>query len=162
MSKSKGETLDLLRTAYDALTKAGRDSLSKAYAFGNVVHALHGIFTYGQLAEELGVTSTTVSKYAKLYRKYPTEQLLMHTAAEMSTYDVGVLSSDADTARYVYAWHCLNCGSFDVKKERETDSVRAAKEAQAVASLGNPGAHPGAQALRNAPAEALDAGYTRR
>ena len=150
MGKSKGETLDLLRTAYDALTKAGRNSLSKAYAFGNVVHALHGIFTYGQLAEELGVTPTTVAKYAKLYRKYPNEQLLMHTAAETGTYDVGVLASDDASVRYVYTWQCMNCHSFNVKKERETDAVRAAKEAEAVKSLAGPGA------------QALDAGSARR
>ena len=127
---SKGETLDLLHAAYDALTKAGRESLSKAYAFGNVVNALHGIFTYTQLAAELGVTTSTVSKYAKLYRRYPNEQLLLHTAAELGSYDVGVLAADEAPARYAYLWHCQNCGSFQVKKERETGEVKALRDAE--------------------------------
>lgn len=135
VAKGKSETLDLLHTAYDALTKAGRDSLSKAYAFGNVVNALHGIFTYAQLAAELGVTTSTVAKYAKLYRAYDSEQYLLHVATELGTYDVGVLAAGEAPARYVYAWHCQNCGSFNVKKERETDEVRALKEAEAARSV---------------------------
>lgn len=137
MSKNnaRGETLDLLHVAYDALTKAGRNSLSKAYAFGNVVNALHGLFTYAQLGAELGVTPTTVSTYAKLYRKYPNEQLLMHTAAELGTYDVSRLAAESETVRYVYQWHCANCGSYDVHKERQTEQALAAREADAVATL---------------------------
>ena len=119
MSQRRTETLELLHSAYDALTKAGEDSLSKAYTFGNVVNALHGIFTYAQLAEEIGVTTSTVSKYAKLYRKFPTEKALLDMARALKVYDVGILGGDAAHAHYAYKWHCQNCGSYDVKKERQ-------------------------------------------
>jgi hypothetical protein len=157
MAKNRGETLDLLHSAYEALTKAGRNSLAKAYTFGNVVNALHGIFSYSQLAAEIGVTPTTISTYAKLYRRYPNEQLLMHTAAELGTYDVSRLASESESIRYVYNWHCNNCGSYDVKKERQTAESMAARESAAVASV------KGAEALRTmTPAEALDAGSARK
>jgi hypothetical protein len=136
MSKQRGETLDLLRAAYDELTKAGRNSLVKAFAFGNVVNALHGIFTYTQLAEELGVTPGVPSLYAKLYRKYDGNvSLLLHTAAEMGTYDVSRLSSDSETARYSYVWRCNNCHSLDVKRERQTQEQLDERVAAAVASV---------------------------
>jgi hypothetical protein len=136
MAKTKGETLDLLRTAYDALTKAGRHSLEKAYAFGNVVNALHGIFTYRQLGEELGVTQTTVSKYDKLYQRYSTLQLLLSTATEIGCYDVSVLAGGPSSAQYRYLYQCTHCGSFEVQRERETPELLAAKMTEAATAAG--------------------------
>lgn len=145
MANRRGETLELLHSAYDALVKAGEDSLKKAYLFGNVVHALHGIFTYRQLGDELGVTPTTVSKYDKLYRKFPTEKALLDRSRELGTHDVGLLASDIPAVHYAYAWHCTNCGSYAVVKERQEEgsghSVAAQKAASAVPESAEVRAH---------------------
>jgi hypothetical protein len=120
---ARGETLDALVAAYASLVKAGRGSLSAAYKFGNVVEALHGIYTYGHMADALSISASTLNKYAKLYRMYPTEAVLLSVSDRMSTYDVSKLtSSDAGTPlRYVY--HCRNCGGTDVYRQTEKAGV---------------------------------------
>lgn len=120
---SKGETLRLFYETYHALTKASEESLRRALKFGNVVNALHGLYTYAELAEEIDVTPTTVATYAKLYRKYDgNEKLLIETSRRMHTYDVHRLANDNEPVHYVYAWHCSNCGSDKVVKERVPDA----------------------------------------
>lgn len=117
---SKGETLDLLHSRYRSLTKASEESLRRALQFGAVVHALYGLYSYTAMAEELGVTPTTVSTYAKLYAKYDgNEKLLIETSRAMHTFDVSRLVADGEPMRYFYAWHCENCGSDKVVKERQ-------------------------------------------
>jgi hypothetical protein len=120
MSRNRTETLDLLHDRHDALVKAGEESLRKAYAFGNVVNALHGMFSYAQLGEELGRSAAMIGTYARLYRKYSTEQLLLATARAAGTFDVNHLANDGAAVRYAYSFVCRNCGSDDVHRERKS------------------------------------------
>lgn len=116
---ARGETLDDLVRDYDALVKAGRGSLRAAYRFGNTVEGLHGSYTYDFLAGALSLSTTTLWKYARLAKLYPTEKSLLDTAAQMHTYDIGkLISSDAGIPlRYVL--HCRNCGGTDVYRTVE-------------------------------------------
>jgi hypothetical protein len=119
-SRLQMESGEALREAYDNLVKAGQGSLEAAYAFGQVVDALNGQlgYSYTMLGDMIGRSAVTVAVYAKLYRKYPTVQSLIHMAEEMGTWDVHRLVSDAQTMRYRYVFHCRNCGSYDVARER--------------------------------------------
>lgn len=121
MARHTDEGTDALRAAYENLTKAGQGSLHAAYAFGQIVDALTGVgYTYGMLGEMIGRSGSMVSMYAKLYRKYPNVQTLVHLAEEMSTYDVSRLASDTKTVRYAYAWQCQHCGTVgEVRKIRQ-------------------------------------------
>lgn len=128
---ARTETLDLFHTSYEALVRAGSDSLSKAYAFGGVVNALHGLFTLTQLGNEIGRTPTCVSTYKKLYVNFVNrggERELLRVADEMGTYDVARLAdtfSPSPRESFKYVPHCRSCGSFNVGK----DKMAAAKAA---------------------------------
>lgn len=111
--------LDLLSMAYEALVKAGENSLSAAWTFGQQVDALHGAFSYEQMGRALGVTGITVSTYARLYRRYPTEQALLHTAQALGTYDVSKLNGSKPVTPSRFHFRCADCGSTAVVKEPE-------------------------------------------
>jgi transcriptional regulator with XRE-family HTH domain len=114
----------LLRDSYDSLVKAGRGSLEAAYAFGQVCDALNRVgYTQATLAQAVGVSPPTIATYLKLFRKYPTEHQLLHVAEELGTYDVSKLNGSVPAAPAHYVYHCLSCGSFEVKKERVPDDT---------------------------------------
>ncbi len=132
--QQRGETLDLLRESYGELVKAGSNSLAKAYVFGQVVNALHRFYTYTELGDAIGRSHTTMRVYAMLAKKYPTEKALLNTAEKLGTYDVSRLVGSPVTTPSHYAWHCNNCGSDDVVKERVPGPREPAPEAAAAAS----------------------------
>jgi hypothetical protein len=117
----RGENLDLLLTAYEDLVKAGNNSLSKAYVFGQVVRALHRFYSYREMGAAINRSESTVSNYAKLAGRYPTEKSLLDAADELGTYDVARLSSDNvhAAAPYHMVWHCSHCGGTEFTKSRE-------------------------------------------
>jgi hypothetical protein len=121
MSKKEigGENFDLLLGSYDALVKSGSNSLQAAYAFGQVCDALTRVYTVKSLAEAISRSSATVYQYLRLYRAYPTERALLDKAEELGTYDVSRLNGQTPAAPVHWVFHCLNCGSFDVAKEKE-------------------------------------------
>lgn len=107
-----GETLDMLADSYGALVKAGKESLSAAYRFGSIIAALHPYWTYTAMAEYLGITTSTISKYARLARKFSTESQLLRAAEQMETHDVGILAGlGVPSGHWHTEYHCTNCGS---------------------------------------------------
>lgn len=133
---ARTENLDLFHGAYDALVRAGTDSLSKAYAFGGVVNALHGLYTLKQLGDEIERTATCVATYRKLYTSYVNrggERELLRVADEMGSYDVQRLASafDAPKESFRFVPHCSSCGSYNVAKEKMS-ADRAAEIAEKV------------------------------
>lgn len=118
---AREETLDLLLSAYEDLVKAGRNSLSKAYVFGQIVRALHRFYSYRELGEAIGKSYVTVSIYAKLAGKYPTERALLNAAEEMGTYDVAKLGAEDahGSSPYHVVWHCNNCNGTEFTRTRE-------------------------------------------
>jgi hypothetical protein len=114
------ENLAFLVDAYDALYKAGRISLSKAYLFGQLVdvlvHSQH--YTRRQLAEAIGKSVSVIDIYGKLFRKYPNEHSLLHMADEMGTFDVSILAGRAPVIPQKWIFRCNNCGSYDTAKEK--------------------------------------------
>lgn len=119
VANKTGETLEMLADSYGDLVKAGRKSLSAAYTFGSVIVALHPFWTYTAMAEYLGITQATVSKYAKLARKFPTENALLKAAGEMETHDVGILAGlGVPSGHWHTEYHCTKCGSSGAAIER--------------------------------------------
>lgn len=118
--EQRSETLEMLVSKFDALTRAGRDSLVKAYEFGAVVDALHRFYSYSDMGNAVGRSGSQVYTYAKLFRRYSSEQRLVKRAEELDTYDVARLAKDEEeTVHYHYQWRCTNCHSTAVVKERE-------------------------------------------
>ncbi|HEY1705510.1 MAG TPA: hypothetical protein VGG75_37975 [Trebonia sp.] len=114
-----GENLDMLAAAYEKLVKAGTDSLSAAYTFGQIVDALAGLYTLKALGAAIGHSAAMVSTYRRLYRAYPSEHALQHAAAELGTYDISRLCGNTPAVPVRYVYRCENCGSYDTVKERE-------------------------------------------
>lgn len=130
------EGLDALFTAHGNLVKFGEQGLIAAYTFGNVIEALHRFYTYREMAAALGYKSvSTINKYSLLYRKYPNENTLLREASRLETYDVQRLNGSTPAIPLVYVFHCQNCGSYDVHKERETPEIAAALETARLARL---------------------------
>jgi hypothetical protein len=120
VARKQAENLELLASAYGSLVRAGEGSLEAAYAFGQVIEALYGIYTLTQLAAEVGVSNATISKYRKLATAYPNVNALLRRSRELHTYDVGVLASGSVSAPARYELHCTNCGSYAIERERVT------------------------------------------
>jgi hypothetical protein len=114
------ENLAFLVDAYDALYKAGRISLSKAYLFGQLVnvlvHSQH--YTRQQLADAIGKSVGVIDNYGRLFRKYPNEHALLHMADEMGTFDVSILSGRAPVIPQKWIFRCSQCGSRDTIREK--------------------------------------------
>lgn len=136
MMKSGG-SFDFLVERHGQLTRAGQGSLQAAYNFGEIVNMLHDQgYSYATLGEVVGLTGAGISVYAKLFRKYPTASMLLRLSEQMGTYDVSRLASDGETAHYSYAYHCGNCGSYDVHKERKPEVPASAEVVAHAAGTG--------------------------
>lgn len=120
---ARGESFTLLREAYENLTKAGSTSLQAAYRFGAVCDALSGMYTQRSLAQAVGVSTSTINCYLRLFRRYPTEHALLHMAEELGTYDVSKLNGSVPSAPVHYVLHCTNCGGTEFVKEREPEAA---------------------------------------
>lgn len=132
----KGDSFDLLLELHQRLVKAGQGSLKAAYEFGAMVSELHDTgYTYATLGEVVGLGPAQIGIYAKLFRKYPTVSNLLRVSEALGSYSVNLLASNGETAHYAYLYHCGNCGSYDVKRERAPEvPVSAEVEAHEQAS----------------------------
>jgi len=118
VSNKNGESLDLLYTAYANLVKAGKDSLTAAYQFGQVVDALYGYYSYEAMGREIGRSASTVQIYRKLFLHYPHEGALQETAQKLGTFDVSKLAGRNPAVPVHWAYHCTNCGSSAIVREK--------------------------------------------
>lgn len=109
--------MERLQRDYLGLTKAGESSLRAAWEFGNTVSDLHRYYSYTDLAEAIGVSQSTVSKYAKLYNKYGHPDILVYVAKELETFDVAKLIADEHSqAATRLMGQCQTCQSWNVKR----------------------------------------------
>lgn len=116
MSGQRQEGLVALRMAFDALVKAGDESLRAAYNLGLIIDALTLSYTYEVMAGAVDRKPGTVAKYAALYRRYPTVDDLIATAHKYDTYDVSILKGSAESLGSRYGYRCGNCGSWDTHR----------------------------------------------
>jgi hypothetical protein len=130
MTSRSPDGLDGLQLAYESLVKAGSNSLSAAYRFGQVIDALSGpgYYTHRMLGEAIGRSGAMIGVYARLYRSYHSERHLLATADKMGTYDVSVLAGKTPQVAVKYTFKCENCGSSDIVKERVRPEVPASAE----------------------------------
>lgn len=111
-----------LHKAFGQLRSADQRSIVAAYRFGQVVDALHKTgYSWMELGEEVDRSWLTVKLYATLYNKYDDEKELLETAEAMRTYAVARLAGNTSLVPAVFVFHCMNCGSFEIRKERKTD-----------------------------------------
>jgi hypothetical protein len=120
---ARGESLDMLTDLYGDLRSSGARSLSAAYKFGQVVRALHRAYSFTDMAEYLGISVATVSKYAKLAGLYSTEVVLLRTAEQMSSWDISKLISIDAGVPIRSVLECRNCHSHDIAHKRERVTV---------------------------------------
>lgn len=101
-----------LKLAYNDLVKSGVGSLQFALTFGGVVDALCISYTLKSMAEALGVSTGTVSRYRRLYGRWNGDlSALLAKASEIESYDVGKLAADEVIPGPQYVNHCTNCGA---------------------------------------------------
>ena len=120
MKAVTGEDLGRLQEEYRGLVKYNRDGLKKAYAFGQLVRSLNDAgFSYQVMADELNVSPPTVSKYARLARRYQTEQDLLRVSQALDSVDVQVLAwHSGNGGAFHTELHCTRCGNSSFTKTR--------------------------------------------
>ncbi len=120
------EGLDLLLEKWDRLVRAGTQSLTRAYEFGELAKALHDISSYtyswAKLGRVIDRKGPTVAVYAKLYAAYPTVNGLLAAAEALDTYDISKLAGVSKAAAWHYSYLCKNCGSDDIARVRGSRS----------------------------------------
>jgi hypothetical protein len=117
--------LSSLKMAFAALVKAGEESLRRAYDLGQVIDALANQYTFDVLADAVDRHPQTVSKYARLYLRYPNVGELIRTARRYQTYDIGILVASEGALTTKYGHQCEHCGSWDTKHRRLPESMSA-------------------------------------
>jgi predicted transcriptional regulator len=135
-----------LKDAYSQLVKAGDDSVRAAWRFGQRLDSYSDQFTQKVIASLLGLSTTTIRKYTRLYNAYQRPELAQRASELLETYDVGILTelvNDLDrgpvehstNAGRRYRYRCSHCQSVDVKREEITDPDElAALQAKAEAN----------------------------
>ena len=115
-----GEALSRLQGEYRGLVKHDREGLKKAYRFGHTVAGLNDAgFSYQVMADELNVSAPTVSKYARLARKYQAEKNLLDASDALGTVDVGILAwHDSTSGQFHTELHCTRCGNGSFTRTR--------------------------------------------
>lgn len=115
-----GEALHMLQGEYRGLVKYNREGLAKAYKFGQLVRALNDAgFSYQVMADELSVSDQTVSKYARLARRYATEKELRDMSEALDTVDVQVLAwHGSKGGQFHTELHCTRCGNGQFTRTR--------------------------------------------
>jgi hypothetical protein len=117
-----------LKSSYNDLVKSGVGSLQSALTFGGVADALTISYTIRSMAESLGVSTQTVSRYRKLYARWQGDlAALLAKAAETECYDVGKLAADEVVPGPQYTNHCMNCGASgkSIVKRKVTNKKEA-------------------------------------
>jgi hypothetical protein len=118
------ENLVALHMAFDAMFRAGEESLARAYDFGQIADALSHLYTYETMGNEVDRTASTVAKYAKLYRRYSTVEALLQTARKYQTFDVAILIGSSERLASKFGYQCGLCGSWDThRKPKPEDAV---------------------------------------
>lgn len=108
--------------AFSNLRNSAQRNVLMAYRFGQIMDELHkNGFTWEELGAEFNRKKGMPKLYAKLYNTYDTEKDVLEAAEILDTTNVAKLAGHTPIARIQYVFHCLDCNSFNVKKERKHD-----------------------------------------
>lgn len=114
------EGMDLFIETWGRLVRAGDQSLTRAYEFGELAKALHDLsrvtYSWTKLGRLIDRKGPTVATYAKLFTAYPTVNGLLAAAEALDTYDIAKLAGVSKAAIWHYSYLCKNCGSDDIAK----------------------------------------------
>jgi hypothetical protein len=109
-----------LHKAFGQLRSHNNRGLVAAYRFGELIKVLHRQgFSWEELGDEIDRKPDTMRLYVKLFNSYDGEQELLTTAEQMKTWSVSKLAGHTPIVPVQYVFHCVNCGSSDIKKERK-------------------------------------------
>jgi hypothetical protein len=129
--RNQHDPFSSLKSSYNDLVKSGVGSLQNALTFGGVADALCISYTLKSMAESLGVSTSTITRYRKLYGRWQGNlNALLAKAAEIESYDVGRLSSDDVVPGPQYINCCTNCGAKGKQIVR-----RKVRDAEVVAGI---------------------------
>lgn len=119
-SGAQVEGMDLFIETWGRLVRAGDQSLTRAYEFGELAKALHDLsrvtYSWSKLGRLIDRKGPTVATYAKLYTAYPTVNGLLAAAEALDTYDIAKLAGVSKAAIWHYSYLCKTCGSDDIAK----------------------------------------------
>jgi len=132
-----GQTARLLREAYGALVKAGRDSVQAGWRFGQMIDSTTDRYTRSDLAEALDLSVGTLGRYLRLYHSFQRPELAVAASNQLETYDIGIITELAGQLSPVnharpyagrrYRYRCQHCQSTEIQREEITDPAELAE-----------------------------------
>jgi transcriptional regulator with XRE-family HTH domain len=128
-----------LQEKHSNLMKWGQGSIHAAWEFGDCLNKyLPSFMTKKALAEVIGVSVATVSRYMNLRDAYQRPELAQRAADILQTFDVTLITAlvnnldDGPVGRHPlagrrYRHRCTSCGSTDIQREEITDPAELAE-----------------------------------
>jgi transcriptional regulator with XRE-family HTH domain len=116
-----------LKEHYTGLVKWGEGSVRAAWRFGQALDSRTDLYTRKQLAEAVGVTPGTVTRYLRLYYAYQRPELAEEAARALETYNIDTITALRDDLAPIehgrpmagrrFRYRCTHCGGHEVRRE---------------------------------------------
>lgn len=121
------ESARLLTMAYQSLVRAGRDSVRASWRFGQTIDSLSDAYTRAEIALAVGVSTSTIYRYTRLFFAYQRPELAEAAAVRLETFNIDVITAlqgqlgPVKRARPLagrrWRFRCTACGAHEVKRE---------------------------------------------
>jgi hypothetical protein len=130
------EDVAFLKDHYSGLMKWGKGSVRAAWRFGQALDSRTDLYTRRQLADAVGVTPGTVTRYLRLYHAYQRPELAEEASVALETFNIDTITELHDQLVPVERgrslagrrWRltCAHCRSTEIHREEITDEEEAA------------------------------------
>jgi len=124
--------LRTLREVYNSRVRAGDDSVRAAWRFGQCIDSMSDKYYFKDIAEAMGLHSSTITRYHNLFATYQRPELAVQASHRLETADIGLvvqLQRDmlpVDHGRPLtgrrFRYTCRHCQSHDIAREEITDA----------------------------------------
>lgn len=130
----------MLNDAYHALVKAGKDSVRAAWRFGQCLDSATDRYYLKELAEVVGVSAGTVSRYLRFYRAYQRPELAIKASEQLESANIDLIwgmqmnlmpqpVEHRSLAGRKFRYTCHNCHSNDIGRiEVDPDTLEPLPE----------------------------------
>jgi len=135
-------TLQALRLSYSHLVKAGTDSVTAAWKFGQCIDSFSHRYNRVQLAGAMNLSESTLYRYTRLHFAYQRPEEAVEASRLLETFNIDTIATLKDQLGPVShgrplagrRWQstCRHCGSHDIAREELTPEETGAMEAEAV------------------------------
>ena len=143
ISQMDAASVELLRKSYRSLVRYGQGSVRSSWRFGQTIDSLSDAYTRPQIAEAVGVSTSTIYRYTRLFFAYQRPELAVEASERLETFNIDIISEMAGQLGPVehgrpmagrrFRYRCTGCGGHDIKREEITDDDEPPAEPEQLA-----------------------------